>query len=389
MGLLGILALVAEGMPKRLLSNMRTPIFWSSISFFLIYCLSLLYSENLEEGSRSITAKIPLLVFPLMTSMLQFSEKLLYKLMRVFPVLLTLFFLVCLIGQFIESQAANDPSLLYSDNLGSAFGIQAVYAGLFINLALVMMLFGILDKNKVSGKEKLLFLSLSLFLFGIHFLLISRLAMLLGMLILAVYFLKMGLQKQNKKVAVIILLFMTTLPFLAYFSSQKIQNRFKSIFTTEFQYDNPNPINHFNAEQKEGNWNSFTARLATWSCAWEVFKKAPILGQGVGDHFDQLMLEYQEKNYVLGLKEGYNTHNQYLDALLATGIIGFIALLFYFGYPIFIGFQHKEWLWIMLFLVLALSAFTENILNRSQGIVIIAILPIFLTNFSQNKNHST
>ncbi|MCB0478720.1 MAG: O-antigen ligase family protein [Crocinitomicaceae bacterium] len=388
MMLLGILSIMALNMPKRLTSAIRTLGFWSMITFFLFYVLSLTYSQNMEEGTRSVTAKLPLLVFPIMFSMLPVSSSLLKKFSRMFPLILSAFFLICLGIQLQEVNATGDQSLIYSDNLGSVFHIQAVYGGLFVNLALIFILFGIVDQKENSKKDKVLYGILAFFLFALHFLLISRLALILGLLILAIFIFKLIWNTKKQKWILPVALGMLLLPFLAYFSSEKLQNRFQSVFHTEFQYDNPNPINHFNAEQKEENWNSFTARLATWTCAWEVFKKAPIVGQGVGDHFDELMKEYEVKNYVLGLKEGYNTHNQYLDILLACGILGLLALLLYFFYPLFIGFQSGNWLLAVLALAFIFSALTENILNRSQGIIVIAIVFSLYQSYNINQNKS-
>ncbi len=372
MGLLGIVSLLSQDMPKRLLKAIKTPLFWSSIAFFLVYAISLSYSDNLKEGTRSITAKLPLLVFPIMFAMLPITKKLILRVIKSFPLLLLLSLTTSLIIQYFKANQADDISLIYSDNLGSPFGIQAVYNGLFINMALIFCFYLIsIAKEK---KEKILFISTGITLFAFHLLLISRIAFLMAILILIMGSLIILLKQASKQVQLISILVLMALPFLAYFSSEKLQNRFNSISNTEYRFDNPNPLNHYNAEQSDDNWNSITARLATWSCAKDVFFKSPVIGHGVGDHFDELIKVYEEKNFILGLKEQYNTHNQYIDISIATGIIGLICLLFYFIFPVILSMKEKTYLPIAIALLIAFSALTENVLNRSQGIIIIAVL---------------
>jgi O-antigen ligase len=377
MGLLGIVSLLSKGMVERLTQNIKKPVFWISIGVFLIYAISLLYSSNMKEGIRSITAKLPLLVFSIMYCMLPINFKLFIKIIKIFPLLLLIALCSSFFIQFLAYSDSSDISLLYSDNLGSPFGIQAVYNGLFINIALIIV-FWIISLNEISKAEKIGFSAVGLMLFSFQFLVISRIALLLSILIIVIFTIKLLLANKSLKVVIPTLTILIAFPIIAFMSSQKLQNRFSSVFNTEFRYDNPNPINHFNAEQSDDNWNSFTARIATWSCALEVFKTSPIVGHGVGDHFDELIKEYENKNFILGLKEQYNTHNQYFDISIATGMIGLIILILFFTFPIYKGLKTNNALLVGMSTLLAISALTENILNRSQGIIIIAVIYLLI-----------
>ena len=158
----------------------------------------------------------------------------------------------------------------------------------------------------------------------------------------------------------------------------KTLNRFKGTTETEYQFDNQNMENHFNADFDKNKWNSSNTRAAIWTCAMEVWRTQPLFGTGVGDKKDDLKRKFEEKKFWFALHTNKNTHNQYLDVLMSLGLTGLlIFILCYFVYPLWIFIQQKQGFAIMVFLLLALCLITENMFGRYQGIVLIAlILPL-------------
>lgn len=74
--------------------------------------------------------------------------------------------------------------------------------------------------------------------------------------------------------------------------------------------------------------SSALVRLECWGETWKVFNRNFILGVGIGN------LNYHLKH---AFSWYVSSHNLFLDTLAETGIIGFISLLFLFGYVIRIG----------------------------------------------------
>lgn len=68
-------------------------------------------------------------------------------------------------------------------------------------------------------------------------------------------------------------------------------------------------------------------RLALWDLSIQVWKSSPLLGTGPGD-FDNDLKVYQENNIYKDMDVHSSVHNIYLQALVSTGLIGFIVLLF-------------------------------------------------------------
>lgn len=72
---------------------------------------------------------------------------------------------------------------------------------------------------------------------------------------------------------------------------------------------------------------SIGGRLALWDISMQVWKSSPLLGTGPGD-FDDEVRSYQSKSGYQELIVHSSTHNIYLQALVNTGLVGFIVLVF-------------------------------------------------------------
>lgn len=94
---------------------------------------------------------------------------------------------------------------------------------------------------------------------------------------------------------------------------------------------------HLISDEQSYKLNMWSINERKWlrAAAWNMFKVHPLIGVGVGK-FGSLYNQYKpgdapEMNYV-----SVKAHNQYMQILAETGIIGFIAYLLMFGYCIFI-----------------------------------------------------
>ena len=163
-------------------------------------------------------------------------------------------------------------------------------------------------------------------------------------------------------------------------------NRFNGTTQINYQFDNKNVENHYNAEYDPAKWNGTNTRLAIWTCAYEIVKENPILGTGLGDRTTVLMDKYKEKHFLYAINTKKNTHNQYLDILISMGIIGLLLfLILYFIFPAYIYIKEKNYFALYILLVLAICMFTENMFDRYQGLILIPFI-LVLSEKVGNKN---
>lgn len=115
------------------------------------------------------------------------------------------------------------------------------------------------------------------------------------------------------------------------------------------------------------------SRQTIWACGLEVLKGHEALGLGCDGYWDQLHQSYVDHNFAEGfLHEQYNTHNQYLETTLCTGIFGLLILLSIIAVPLVFAIRKTRNLPFVLFtIVYAGSLFFEVTLARQMGLLFV------------------
>ena len=89
-------------------------------------------------------------------------------------------------------------------------------------------------------------------------------------------------------------------------------------------------------------------RLCYWKSAVELIKEKPLTGYGISraqDEFSKVSMKYVTDDNVRAYWEPYvkriDTHNQYLQCLLETGVAGLLLLLVLYVMPVVIDNRHR------------------------------------------------
>jgi O-antigen ligase len=134
-------------------------------------------------------------------------------------------------------------------------------------------------------------------------------------------------------------------------------------------------------------FNGVQFRLLQWRFTGEILieNHAWVMGIGPGNAQYLLDQKYVSSNMYIGEPErgdhgflGYNTHNQFLESLLKTGISGPIALLFICITLIKWAWQKRKRQTAFIAALFIVWLFTEAVLERQYGIQIFIFFPLFL-----------
>lgn len=352
----------------------ESKVLWGIILFFLLQVISVLVSDNQNEGFRLISSNVPLLLFAISFCFLDFNQRTWNRLLYFFAVTTTIASFIGFGYGAFQAITRQDSGFIYNDNICFILGKQAVYFAFYVSAAIFIFIFRLTQGAK-EGKNRSWTYAALVWLFGIIFLLASRTAMFSLLLILCIY---LGyILIQRKKYMEIGLLFFSLLigSVVLIKLFPKTLNRFKGTTETEYRFDNQNTENHFNTDFDKNKWNSSNTRAAIWTCALEVWKQSPVWGTGLGDKTDELKKKYEEKKFWFAINTNKNTHNQYLDILMGMGIIGLVFfIIVYLIYPILIFIKQRKQLAILIFLLFALCLITENMFARYQGMTLLAFL---------------
>ncbi len=357
------------------------------IFFFLLQIFSLLLSEDKKEGMALLLRRLPLFLLPASFIFINFKKETWNKISLFYALAATL---ASIVGFFYGAYGffvSKDSGFLYNDNISMILGKQAVYFGLFVSSAIVIYLFQLNQDIEIAKKYRPCFFIAIIWLLFILFMLASRSAM-LGLLLVFFCYVSYNIVRKKKYLeGILVMLCLIVGAVILSKLFPKTLNRFQGATATNFQFENQNAENHFNAAYDESKWNGTNTRIAIWKCAFEIWKANPLLGTGIGDRSGDLKKKYEEKKFWYAFNTNKNTHNQYLDILISMGIIGLLLfLLLFFIYPVCSFIKQKQTLAIILFLLLAICLFTENMFDRYQGIIFIPFMLSLATKIVDEKD---
>ncbi len=366
------------------------------VIYYFILIISILYSENTQIAIKHVGRYIPFLILPLGFSVLpslEMKKKCLIRKFYVYWIAIILIFLFCnairenaKIGySFIDFIVSFSLNLLDSshkisgleywvfmyEGLTGILGIQPIYMSLFVNLAFVFL---ISLKEKKEIKPITFWILCFLFLI-FSILLSSRMGTLL---FLSVFFTYLILYEPKTKRQFFrnILIFASCfiLMFTVVITNPILKDRIMSVIDTKYT-------------NKYVSFANQNIRMVKWSNAIEVIKKSPIIGFGVGDYKEILIDQYEESNFLLGVKNRYNSHNQYLDTTIQLGVFGLSALLGLFLIGIIKSYK-KDLEKVLIYSTFALSLLTESMFDRHWGLVSFVFFICFSLKYNVDINNN-
>ncbi|SFC64097.1 O-antigen ligase [Algibacter lectus] len=338
---------------KTIFQAVKPKIFLISL-YFLTLCLSLLWTDNIKSGLKVIERSLSFIVFPvLFLPIIEEGDlkKALKKILVVFACGVVFSILYGYVYEFIyelyfpknkwtEYITKNSVNYFFH-NVVLKLDFHHSYLSLYCLVASIIFLFLKYEKNKWIYIVTGFFLLLQPLLFR------SRIATVLALLILLIWCFKKG-KKLVVGIAILLLVVAT------YFNN-KLFDRFSNVL--------------------ESSYNS--ERNIIWKSSLDLIKNNYILGIGAGDVEDDLVKKYKEYHFDKGVKIKYNTHNQYLQTYLISGLFGIIVLL-YLLFSIFIPIkQRREELNIIfnsIFTLIIISFLTESMLQRERGVFMFCMM---------------
>jgi O-antigen ligase len=361
-------------------SNLKNPFLIFCCMFFLLQFVSLLYTNDTIEGWKAIRLKSALVIVPLALCCSNYiDEAARQKILKWYCLVL---FIACLFLIYIAFRnyvVTNNRSVFVYHSLVSSYSGHAIQFSILVFLA-VLHLFEIMRRKKIF-LNKIFHFFLICFFSTFLFLLSSRLVIIFFLFYLLYYMIKALKNKPGNKSAMIILFtcFITICIFI-FITSNPVSKRFREIIKTDFSFiqkEKFNPGDYFNGLQ---------FRLLQWKFVPELLneKKAWVIGVSPGDAQDYLNQKYISENMYTGTTArgdkgflGYNTHNQFLEALLQTGLIGLLVFILICASLIQLSWKRKKTeLSFITILVLAYS-FNESVFETQYSLLIFLFFPLF------------
>ena len=360
---------------KRLLKNKVAIL---TLSIYLLHLLGLIYTQNFKYASLDLEIKLPLFIIPFVI----FSERKLTSenlnyVFKFFTIGNLAALLFCIVFAVVRLYLTKISTVLFYNEF-SRF-MHPSYFSLYIGFNCVFIFNKIahLNPNDVKYKLQLLRNLVSASFFIIGTLMLSSKA---GILITGITLLFFALKELiYKKVILTVFLSFILLILIAVISIFK---------------NNIVALSRFEAAQKEITTKTNTvtetngsssSRLLIWQSSKSVLVKNLAFGVGTGDIKDELIKQYKKVNFLHGVENENNCHNQYLQFFILFGIGGGFLFLFSLIYPTYISIKNRDTIYLYFIFFIATNMLVESMLETKAGVEFFAIFNAILLNYSFKK----
>ena len=328
---------------------------------YILLVLSLLYSRDVNEGLTELIAMLPMLFFPfiffLMPSAIVVTKKDIQNILVIFWAstlilgfwLLFKYWQLDLLQQFNQINSFNNPFRIVSDELTDK---HPTYLSLFFGFAACIAGFNLFSSRSILMK---CLYSLSILVFIFHIVSLSARTPVIAMALALIIIVVLKLKTPAKRIAATFILLLVVGLLMRFTPS--LYSRLLEVRETTFAV--PVGTQH----------NSTNIRVGILKCSWELIQKNILLGSGIGS--DKILLNECYSQFTTDVYERkfYNTHNQYLNFWLLSGIISILLFIASLAFSIWLSLKSNDRLMLFFLILMALTFGTENVLSRQAGVV--------------------
>lgn len=330
----------------------RSPIYLAIIAYYLTLSVSMIYSEDVRQGVRSLELRLPLLLVPFLLASFEFNNEVIKGIFLCYVVSILTATLFSLVSTILVFKIDFSDWSYFSWVVGNTIGLSLNHYALFVMFAIVIAAVGTVEYKMMKLS---LCVAATLYLTAFLFLLSSRMAIIIFIVIFIGYLVKLIAVAENRRVVLMLtaaagvfLLVVGSLTFAVPYLRDRVGQAFAGI------EDDP--------------------RYHTFSASWNAIREHPVLGVGIGDVQSMLNHQYSKIGYDEGLRFEYNSHNDWLNVYLAVGFLGFASLIAIFGTLAKKALQEPAYLrWSAIFAYF-LASQTETILNRQKGVLLFSFI---------------
>ena len=343
------------------------------VAFFAATAISLLVSFNKLEGLNNLHTYIPFVALPIL--MFYYYNDLIDNKIRLLKVLsggilaasaLCLILAVWRSFYLIDGHLVFNPYISYRNQFVYTYLSVFQYTNTFAMMTVFVvaaMLWALMSRN-VKHRKWMIYTAIGLSILMV-FLLSSRTNV--YALFAVLYYSVIIFYIKFKKLihSLLLLVGVTGLFWVFQTCNYRVMNLSQTVtsYITEedVTMDNGYVIKH---PEKIENVN---IRFQMWETGFKIAKRYWLQGCGIGDFKNMLRERYGQDGIAEAYEKCYDQHNQYLETLGTTGILGLALLIAMMGYALYQAWRHRNYLLFCSLFILALNMLLESMFNRYSG----------------------
>ena len=346
--------------------------------FYMLQAASLLYTNNFPESITHLRIKSALILVPFAICCCSFLNALTVKNLIKFYIWIAFAVMLYCIAislhrYFFLHQGSE---VFFYHELVSPFKQNAVQVSILIFIGLIHLLENI--RRNVHPNKVIHFLLIFYFIFCI-LLLSSKLVIIFSAACIFYYFIISFRKKQRKLLLTISSIFICAAIMMVLLAQNPVSKRFNEIISGNIslvQQGKFSPAIYFNGLQ---------FRLLQWRFVPEILSEnnAWLAGVSIGDAQTLLDQKYISTNMYIGERKdggflGYDTHNQFLQAILQTGILGLLAFIAVCYSMSRLPFKAGGIELSFIVVLIIIYSFTESCFESQYGLILFTFFPLFI-----------
>jgi len=381
--LLLLVTLLKGGLNTAIKNAWQIHFFKSSVLLFIVYAMGVFYSSSYEAGWHDLEKRMGLVVIPFILCSRKLPEAVKWeRVMLPFSIILFAISLYCLGNAVVHFIRGNDTEYFFYHKLVSPFSHHAIYFSVLVFITVVFLL----EQRTLPWflQHTVLYYGLIGY-FLVFIILLSSKLIIAAMALYALF--KLLREKTARLKWYFYVVIVSSLFAFVMFTTNPIKSRFTDIANFDTQ-------KFTSKDLSAAYFNGVEFRLMQWKLVTEILseKRRWLIGVSSADAQKALNDKYKEYHFYQGEAYrgdkgylDYNVHNQFLQCLLQSGIIGLLAFLYLCYSLILLGISRKfAELEVCIGLFLAFF-FTESVLQTQLGLVSLTLLPLLIY-FGKQKN---
>ncbi len=354
--------------------------------YFTVQTIALLYTRNIESGRFIFQTNLGLIALPVAVFYSDLVDTESWgRMMKWYTLILLLTTTIAISHAFYLFFQTGSTNFFFYHPLVLIYSDHAIQFSILVFIGILFLVEEFDRLMYLKNRKWIVFLLIyfSVFLF----LLTSKL--IITIYFLYIIYLVVFTRKllANRSHRIIAMAAIVTILVLFMFTNSPLRRRMMDDVTGNFsliKQDKFKPGDYFNGVQ---------FRLISWRFVYEILNENHrwLLGVSPGDAQDILDKKYKELNMYTGDSTGigkgyliYHTHNQFLQALLETGIPGLASFMLICAGMIKLAASSADRSMIVLTILLLCYCFSDAVLKTQYGMILFIFFPLFLFKGRQN-----
>lgn len=355
-------------------------LFIQFVIFYLWQLVSLLYSSDTGLGLSNLFGRLSLLLFPILLVLPgTFIKQKIEKLLKVFALGMVLYMIFCFglalyrsvelsNGQWIFNPHPQEFWLNYFYAEELTFKHHPSYVSMYVLLA-ALICFESYSLYNHKNRERFLWFVAGVFLIICQYFISSRAGIVITLVIGFAYFVHKAVKAGKKKYILPGILVSVVVLTPLILKNQRVDYFIGRVLNSPANY-----------ERKED------PRFTIWKLTLGISFDNVLTGVGIGDARNELEKEFIQRGENQLAQNRLNTHNQFLEVMLETGLIGLLIFLSLFYRMIQIARSEGNNLYLY-FIVMSFMFFMfESMLYRLAGVTFFSLFSFLLLNKGKVKS---